>query len=228
MAATMPSNVLMCGARTLRGADGACARASHERPPVWRLTAAAAMALSALAPIPALAQTTVYHPGSANVQVQVTASVGGRCGFAEAGAPSGSFHQPHFDTAGFSHDFEFVLDCTGPARVAVVSANGGLLTGGTADPGYATLAPYEVTLNLVANGGSPTAAATCAAATLTTGSTCSFLGPAGPTQGLRLTAGSTLQPGSYLRVSAAPYSGAAQLLAGTYGDTLTVTLSASP
>ena len=182
----------------------------------------------------AAAQTTAYAPsqGSPNsiaIPVQVTASVGGRCGFASGEAPSGSFDQPNFDSTGFSHDFTFVLDCTGPSRVAVVSSNGGLLTGGTAPTGYAVRAPYDVTLNLVANGGAPVVAATCAADTLTAGSTCAqFLGPASTTQGLRLSAASTNQTGSYLRVSAPPYAGSAMLIAGNYADTLTVTLSASP
>lgn len=182
----------------------------------------------------AAAQTTAYAPGQGSpnsiaIPVQVTASVGGRCGFATGGVPSGSFDQPDFDVSGFTHDFAFTLDCTGPSRVAVVSSNGGLLTGGTAPTGYAVKAPYDVTLNIVANGGAPTVVATCAADTLTTGSTCSeFLGPASTSQGLRLPVASTNQTGSYLRVSAQPYAGSAMLIAGNYADTLTVTLSASP
>lgn len=168
-------------------------------------------------------------PNSIAIPVQVTASVGGRCGFADGGAPSGSHHQPDFDVQGFSHDFAFVLDCTGPSRVAVVSSNGGLLTEGVATDGYAVKAPYDVTLHMVADGGAPSVSATCPAETLTPGSTCSdFLGPASASQGLRLAAASTNQSGSYLRVSAPAYAGSATLVAGHYADTLTVTLSASP
>ena len=189
------------------------------------LCAACALALGASA---ASAQSTVYYPDSATVQVQVTASVGGRCGFASGGVPTGTFNQPDFDATGFSHDFVFVLDCTGPSRMAVISTNGGLKTGGAVPTGYTVTAPYEVALHLVANGGATSADASCAAGTLTTGSTCSFIGPASTTNGLRLTAPSTDQAGSYLRVSAPAYAGAAQLVAGTYADTLVVTLSASP
>ncbi|MGA9580858.1 MAG: hypothetical protein WBR13_02680 [Allosphingosinicella sp.] len=185
---------------------------------------------------PASAQTTVYAPGdgapnSAALTIEVKASVGGRCGFAELGTPSGSFDQRNFDVTGFSHDFLFSLNCTGPARVGVVSSNGGLKTGGAAQPGYAVLAPYDVSLHLVSN--TPlTADATCAAATLIAGTgTCAdFLGPASTAQGLRIGAPSTNQTGSYLRVAASAYDQVVgpTLLAGEYADTLTVTLSASP
>lgn len=196
------------------------------------LLAGAAASLTA----PAAAQTTAYAPGDGSpnsiaLTVDVKASVGGRCGFAELGAPNGSFDQRNFDVTGFSHDFLFSLNCTGPARVGVVSSNGGLKTGGIAQSGYAVLAPYDVSLHLVSN--TPmTADATCAAATLvaSTGTCSAFLGPASTTQGLRIGAPSTNQTGSYLRVAAATYNQAVgpTLIAGEYADTLTVTLSASP
>lgn len=192
-----------------------------------RALAAAAAAWLGLSASAAAAQT-IYEGGHIALPVQVTASVGGRCGFADAGVPTGSFNQSDFDATGFSHDFTFTLDCTGPARVAVMSSNGGLLTSGTVANGYTTTAPYDVALHLVANDGATTADASCPAATLTSGSSCSFVGPASTSVGLRLTAPSTNQTGSYLRVSAPAYAGAAQLVAGTYADTLTVTLSASP
>ncbi len=181
---------------------------------------------------PAAAQTTAYAVGQGSpnqiaLSIPVKASVGGRCGFKAGTAPSGTYNQPNFDVTGLNHDFVFELDCTGPSRVAVVSTNGGLKTGGTVPAGYTTLAPYTVALNLV--GSSTTATANCLAATLVTGSTCSFLGPASTTVGLRLAASSLNQTGSYLRVTAPPYTAASpQLVAGSYADTLTVTISASP
>ncbi len=184
----------------------------------------------------AAAQTTVYAPGQGSpnevqLPIDVLASVGGRCGFAENEAPSGSFDQRNFDVTGFTHDFLFKLNCTGPSRVAVVSSNGGLKTAGTAQPGYSVLAPYDVSLHLVSNTAT-TADATCAASTLVagTGSCADFLGPASTTQGLRIAAPSTNQTGSYLRVAASAYNQAVgpTLIAGEYADTLTVTLSASP
>jgi hypothetical protein len=197
---------------------------------------AAVLAAAALPVSTVSAQTTVYAPGdgspnSAQLQVNVLASVGGRCGFADLGTPSGTFDQRNFDVTGFSHDFLFSLNCTGPARVAVVSSNGGLKTGGAPQTGYIALAPYNVSLHLVSN--TPTTAdATCAAATLIAGTgTCSaFRGPASTTQGLRIGAPSTNQTGSYLRVAASAYNQVVGpvLIAGEYADTLTVTLSASP
>ncbi|MGN6817664.1 MAG: hypothetical protein ACTHJR_03230 [Sphingomonas sp.] len=188
----------------------------------------------ALLPQSAAAQQTVYAAGQpgvvggfATLPVNVTASVGGHCGFATGSAPSGSYSQPDFDVNGLNHDFSFVLDCTGPSRVAVVSTNGGLLTAGAAPSGYATLAPYTVTLNLV--GSTTTANQSCAVATLTasTGTPCSFRGPVSASQGLLLNSTSVSQPGTYLRVSAPAYSGPSTLVQGSYSDTLTVTVSAA-
>lgn len=175
-----------------------------------------------------VAAQTVYNPNSKSLQVQVTATVGMSCGFAPNAAPSGSVSAPNFDSAGFSHDVPFTLNCSVPSRVAVVSANGGLLSAATADAGYTNKAPYDVTLNLVPNNGGTPATATCAASTLATGSSCTFLGPASSTQGLRLDSPSQLQTGSYVRVKALAYAGTSGLVAGTYNDTLTITLSASP
>jgi hypothetical protein len=185
---------------------------------------------AALPAAEASAQQVVYHPSFTQVPVQVKASVGGRCGFATNGAPNGSVSQADVDVNGLNHDFAFQLDCTSPLRVAVVSTNGALKTGGTAPTGYANTAPYSVTLNLVGNTGSTqvTENATCAVATLVAGSSCSFVGPSSATKGLRLAAPSMLQTGSFLRVTAPAYAGSNALVSGTYVDTLTVTISASP
>lgn len=187
----------------------------------------------ALLPQSAAAQT-VYAAGQPGVvggnrqlPVMVTASVGGHCGFATGSAPSGTYSQPDFDVTGLNHDFSFVLDCTGPSRVAVVSTNGGLLTSGSVPTGYTTLAPYDVTLNVV--GSTATATGSCAVATLTAsaGAPCAFRGPVSASQGLLLNSTSVSQPGTYLRVSAPAYGGPSTLVGGTYSDTLTVTVSAA-
>ncbi|HJS80254.1 MAG TPA: hypothetical protein VJ748_06485 [Vitreimonas sp.] len=180
---------------------------------------------------PSAAQTTAYAPGQGSpnaivLSVPVTASINSHCGFSTA--PSGTYNQPDFDDVGLLHDFDFTLDCTLPMRVGVVSSNGGLLaSAGSLPSGYISFAPYDVTLNLV--GDTTSISATCAAATLTTGSTCTtFLGPASTTQGLRLNDTANQTNGSYLRVSAPPHPGPDVLVAATYNDTLVVTLSASP
>lgn len=174
----------------------------------------------------ASAQTTAYAPGqgspnSVQLTIPVTASVRAACGFATA--PSGTHNEPNFDDHAWSHDFGFTIDCSTASRIAVVSTNGALQTPGVADPGYTTMAPYNVTLNVVQNSG--VATGTCAVANLTSGGSCSFVGPASPTQGLAV-AVSQNQPGSYLRVSAPAYTGPDTLIASTgYADTLVVTLS---
>lgn len=189
---------------------------------------AAALAIAVLSwPFTAQAQTTAIAGGSpANIAlaIPVASSVAARCTF----LVSGTYDAPEI-TAGFAHDFSVVLQCSSAVRVAVVSANGGLLAAIATPPfGYSRTAPYDVALSLVGNSGVPTATATCAVATLTssTGAPCTFRGPATSIQGLRLGGASTAASGSFLRVSAPVYAGSETLIASTtYADTLTVTIS---
>lgn len=178
------------------------------------------------------AQITAYAAGqgavnSVEVGVEVRASVRSRCGFATGGAPSGSIDQADFDQSGFAKDFAIQLNCTGASRIAVASANGGMATATAGASGYATTAPYQVALKMVADNGT-SASASCDATALTAGGNCSFAGAAGIATGLRLAAASTKVNGSYLRVSAPSYSGSAPLVAGRYSDTLTITVSVAP
>ena len=169
---------------------------------------------------------TAYAGGSPVVlTIPVTASVGGRCGFAEGAVPSGSFNKDNFDRTGFSAQFDFSLNCTGPSRVAVSSSNGGLQTAAGAPTGYRNKADYQVSLLLLANNGTR-AEATCAASTLASGGSCGFAGKASTTQGLQLASAAVNQPGSYLRISAPAQSTASSVLvAGSYSDVLTITVS---
>lgn len=181
---------------------------------------------------PARAQVTAYAAGqgavsSIDVSVEVRASVRSRCGFATGGAPAGSVDQADFDQSGFTRDFAIQLNCTGASRIAVSSTNGGMTTAAATGTGYATKAPYQVDLKMVADNGT-SSTATCQAATLSSGGSCTFAGTAGSSTGLRLGGASTRANGSYLRVSAPAYNGAAPLVAGRYTDTLTVTVSVAP
>lgn len=180
-------------------------------------------------PVGAHAQTTAIAggtPANIAVAIPVTASVAARC----SSSVSGTYDAPEI-TAGFTHDFSMILQCSSAVRVAVLSANGGLLASIATPPlGYSRLAPYDVALSLVGNSGVPTTSAACAAATLTATASapCSFRGPATSIQGLRLGGASTAASGSYLRVSAPAYVGLETLVASTtYADTLTVTVSPS-
>ena len=172
---------------------------------------------------------TVYVGGDISLPIPVTASVGGMCEFATGGAPAGSYDAGAIDTTAWTHDFEFTIECNTASRVAVVSSNGGLKNAtAVSDAGYTNLAPYTVLLNL--DGDSTSASASCAAATLlaSASSPCAFLGPASTTAGLQLTGPSEDETGSYLRVSAPAYSGPDALIAGSYADTLIVTIAAAP
>lgn len=187
-------------------------------------------ALAGLAAMPAYAQATAYAAGQGALNrielgIDVRASVRDRCGFADSGAPSGSLDQPNFDQTGLNKQFSIRLNCTGASRVAVTSRNGGLATA-TAVTDYASKAAYNIELRLAGDNGT-TSAATCSSTSLQAG-TCAFAGTASGSVGMRLSAASTKDNGSFLRITAPPYAGAQPLLAGDYSDTLTITVSIAP
>lgn len=195
--------------------------------------AIAIAALSAAASIgwtgAAFAQADAYAPGQGSpnkvdLHVNVKAQVGGVCGFDTV--PDADYTIPDVDL-GFTQDTAFVLNCNGASRVAIESANGGLVASGSVASGYTNNLDYKVTLHLEGDS-ALTADADCDASTLTSGGSCSFIGPAGYSQGLELAGPSTSVSGSYVNISAPAYSGASNLVASSaYQDTLTVTLSAS-
>ncbi|WP_231568241.1 hypothetical protein [Novosphingobium malaysiense] len=187
---------------------------------------------------PALASTTpvtAYYPdpvapglgpASATINIDVMASIGGRCGFAANGAPNGTVNAGAIDTSAWSGQVPFVAECTAPWRIAVSSQNGALAAGvGAGSTGYTDRAPYTVSLNVVAD--DSTVTSTCPVAQIEqgiSGSTCDFNGTASASNGL-LVSRSYDQNGSYIEVGAPAYAGTDMLVSGTYSDTLTVTIS---
>lgn len=198
--------------------------------------AAVALALSAFA-APASAATTTgvmfaYYPDQAPagsspqavMTVDVTASVGGTCGFATNGAPNGTFTALPVE-AGWTAQVPFVAECTAPWRIAVSSANGGLKNATTVPTGYTNKAPYDVSLNVASDSGTVTGTCPVAEIDQAAGSTpCSFEGTASTTNGLYVPRSFGLA-GSYIRMVAPVYAGPEILVNGTYNDTLIVTVS---
>jgi hypothetical protein len=192
--------------------------------------AALVPALLAMA-TPAAAQNvpnTAYFGGATNhidVSVPVIATVGGRCGFATGGVPNASQNVGALDGANtWTYDFGFTLECTGPSRIAVLSSNGGLKTSPTvAAPGYLDTAPYDVAVHVVRTGGATDG--NCQASNLLGSSVaaCTLRGTAAPTVGMFVSSPSFGLSGSYVRVTKSAYTGT--LVSGSYGDTLTVTIS---
>lgn len=190
----------------------------------------------AFLPAPALAATelTAYFdnspaPRTASFTIDVTASVGGRCGFAPTGAPNGAIGAGQIDAAGWSGQVAFVPQCTAQWRIAVSSQNGGLKADASAAglAGFVDKAPYEVGLHLVHDTG--TVDSSCPAEQIGQAlatSACSFRGTASLSNGLSVPR-SYNQAGSYIRASAPAYPDGAppRLVAGTYTDTLVVTVS---
>ena len=181
---------------------------------------------------PAIPNTYVYPgPDKAVLTIDVTASVGGTCGFATGLAPSGTVNAGAIDTTGWGQNVPFTVQCTAPWRIAVSSANGALKTTATGATGYATVAPYDVALNLPYDTGTSTGTitSTCPVAQIDAAlgpTACNFKGTATTTNGLQVPRSFNLS-GSYMRVSAPAYPGPSTLVAGTYNDTLIVTVSPS-
>ncbi len=178
--------------------------------------------------------TATYEgsPAFVSFAIPVSASVSARCGFAAGAAPAGTFDAGAIDRMGWSNDFAFTLDCNGPSRIAIASRNFGLKTDlPQAAPGYASLAPYTVSVSIALTTG--TSEASCPAAQLvaptgaSSGSGCVLAGTASATEGMLIPAAASGQPGSFMRVSAPPYAGTNILVAGAYADTLTVTVAPS-
>ena len=170
-------------------------------------------------------------PAQAVLTIDVTASVGGTCGFATGAAPSGTVNAGAIDTTAWGQNVPFTVQCTAPWRIAVSSANGALKTANAGATGYATIAPYDVALNLPYDTGTSTGTvtSTCPVAQIDAAlgsSPCNFKGTATTTNGLAVPRSFNLS-GSYMRVSAPAYSGPSVLVQGTYNDTLIVTVSPS-
>lgn len=205
---------------------------------VERLVRSAVAALALTAAYPALASTapvTAYfrdpaltgytYPGPANaiMQIPVTASIGGTCGFATA--PNATLFHANIDTTGWSDQVPFTAECTAPWRIAVTSQNGALVNAGSPAAGYQNKAPYTVSLNVASDGGPVSAACPVAEIDQAVGSSpCSFKGTASPTTGLVIPRSFGLS-GSYIQVAAPAYAGPDLLISGTYNDTLVVTIS---
>ncbi|MEN9682405.1 MAG: hypothetical protein RLZZ427_156 [Pseudomonadota bacterium] len=196
-------------------------------------------ALAALLAVPGAAHAattpiTAYYPetgvpvgapAQAVMQIPVTASIGGVCGFVPGNAPNGTIDAGQIDVSGWSGQVPFTVRCTAPWRIAVSSLNGALATPGPDVTGYTRRAPYDVKLHVNADGGIVERACAVALIDQAAGVTaCDFEGTASPANGLLLQRSYDLA-GSYIQASAPAYAGSDILVAGTYGDTLTVSVS---
>ena len=177
---------------------------------------------------PALTGYVYPGPDKAELFIDVKASVGGTCGFAANGVPNGTVNAGAIDTTGWSAQVPFIAQCTAPWRIAVSSANGALKSSAAAAAGYSNTAPYTVALNVVSDSGTVSGSCPVAQIDQAAGATpCNFKGTASPTNGLMVPRSFGLN-GSYIQMSAPSYdgnNGPSVLVAGTYNDTLIVTVS---
>lgn len=162
--------------------------------------------------------------GSFSAPVAVKAIVADNCQF--GALPSSTVLLGDVQQA-LDQPIEFSIACTSPSRLAVVSSNGLLRNSASAPTGYVNTRTYAVDLMLYDNTAALVSSSSCSAASLVSGGSCGFLGPATTTRGLRI---SDYVPGTItqrLIVSAPAYSGSGIMIAGAYLDTLTITVSPS-
>lgn len=202
-------------------------KAPHGLAVTLLLGAIASPAHADTGPLTAYYNEPTRGPASVEFRLDVLASVGGRCGFASGSAPNGSIDAGDLEASNWSGTVVFVPQCTAQWRIAVTSANGALklTTPSASVSGFTNKAPYTVSLHVVQDSG--TVDASCAADQLLAApasSTCSFRGTASPSSGLQASR-SFNQTGSYIMANAPAYAGTDRLVAGTYADTLTITIS---
>lgn len=164
-------------------------------------------------------------PAAAVMMVPVTASVGGVCGFVPGNEPNGTINAGAIDVSQWSGQVPFTVRCTAPWRIAVSSLKGALETPGSNATGYSRRAPYDVKLHVNSDAG--VVERNCAVALIdqAAGATaCDFEGTASTGNGLLVQRSFDLA-GSYIQASAPAYTGSEVLVAGTYNDTLTVSIS---
>jgi hypothetical protein len=172
------------------------------------------------------------YPSSGALGVPVTATVQSICAFGNT-VPTGTVNIPNVNVGLAATNVDFTVTCSSNFRVGVVSTNGALVASGVSSvpTGYSKSAPYQVALHLAGDSGATANAALCNVAGLaaSSGSPCSFRGPASGTQGLELIGVSTSNSNtSYVQIYAPAYVGPTLLASNTYADTLTVTISAAP
>lgn len=183
-------------------------------------------ALADIGPLTAYYNEPALGPSSVQFKLDVLASVGGRCGFAAGQTPGGTIQAGAIDESGWTGDAVFVPECSALWRIAVSSLNGALKSDATTSvQGFADRAPYSVALHVVHDTG--TIDRSCPVDQIGPAGVagqCDFRGTASAANGLQVPRAYD-KLGSYLRASAPVYAGTSRLVAGTYSDTLTITIS---
>ena len=153
--------------------------------------------------------------------VRAIGTILGSCGF----TVSSSFPPDADLTVPGSINAGALVNCGVPFRVHAASASGALRNSAPAASGFTNFLGYTLSVSVMLDGGSAISAS-CGSATLVAGQSSCALSPFNAT-GLSSGAGIATNKTATLTASwGSP--GSAHLAAGTYSDTLTITIAAAP
>jgi len=159
-------------------------------------------------------------PGRADtVAITASGTIQPRCGVSVQQA----FSSADFSTSG-SSVAQALVDCNTGFRINITSANGAAKTTNQASSGFTNSLPYSLKLSVPLDSGSPVEA-TCTSGTLMSGQASCALSP-NNASGLSSGGKSAINQIATLTASWAPPF--QKLVAGSYSDTLTVSIASVP
>jgi hypothetical protein len=164
----------------------------------------------------------VATPARADVlTVNATGTIGTSCSIA-ATTP---FTTPNLSANG-NVGAQATVNCNTGFKVNALSANGAIKSSTSAPTNFTNTLPYNFTLSVPLETGGP-AAATCASSALVAGQSSCALSPANST-GLSSGGKASINKTAALTVAWSLPTLPTRLIAGSYGDTITLTVAAVP
>lgn len=172
--------------------------------------------------VPAMALLAFSQRADADV-LSITASgtVGSSCSIATSTPFS-----PQSLSASGSAGAQATVNCNTGFKVNALSANGAIKNSTSAPSGFTNTLPYTLTLSVPLETGSPVSA-TCSASALVAGQSSCALSPANA-NGLSSGGKASLNRTADLTVAWTVPSLPTRLIAGSYSDTITLTVAAVP
>jgi hypothetical protein len=136
---------------------------------------------------------------------------------------SSSFGTPSLAASG-SVTAQALVNCNAAFKITAQSRNGRLANPEAAPAGFANAVPYELTFSVPLDNSSTPASATCASSTLTSGQAGCALSP-GNAGGLSSGGKPSINKTATLTVAYAVPAAPTRLVAGSYTDTITLTIA---
>lgn len=180
------------------------------------------LAQSPLGVLLALALLPSAHEARADVlSISASGTIGTSCSI----TPSAPFSTPNLSNSG-NVPAQATVNCNSGFKVNALSANGAIKNVTAAPSGFANALPYNLTLSVPLETGGPVSA-TCASSSLVSGQSGCALSPANAT-GLSSGGKASLNKTANLTVAWTVPALPTRLLAGSYSDTITLTVTAVP